>query len=188
MGMYGAPDPGEAANAGIKRFTLTVRIENERGQDVLVVTNPRSAGCDKFETDDKFKTDQSLKGCIVAGPNETVDTKVQFRGSNGWYFTEFQICRVADDTPQKPANFDENDCKLTDDERADWLVMANSGVAIPGTDGLVDINQFGNGAIRQFNLRDQNWIEANYFYRIRACSSSTTCLWTDPGAQNTGRR
>jgi hypothetical protein len=172
-------DPGVAALTGTKKYTLMLKVENENGVDTLVVKNPKSSGCNKFADTDQFR-----KGCIVAGLNETAEIKVQFIGSNGWYFSEFQICRTADVNPQKPVNFD--DCVLADDERADWLIIANSGIAIPGTDGRVDISQFGS-SIRQFELRDLNWKEANYFYRIRACSSPTTCLWTDPGGQNNGR-
>lgn len=164
-----------------RRYTLTLQVSEVNGQDKLSVLNEKVAACTKFDDTDQFR-----RGCIVAGPDETVNIKVQFTGSKGWYFTEFQICRAADDNPQKPANFD--NCTLTDDERADWVVLANSGVAIPGASGRVDINQFGKDAIRQFSLRDQNWTEANYFYRIKACSSDTNCAETDPGAQNTGRR
>jgi len=172
-------ESGAAASAGIKKFSLMLKVESEGGKDTLVVKNPRSNACDKFADTDEFR-----RGCIVAELNETVEVKVQFTGSNGWYFTEFQICRVPDDNPQKPADFD--DCVLADDERADWMVIANSGIAIPGTDGRVDISQFGTG-LRQFELRDLNWKAANYFYRIRACSAADICLWTDPGGQNNGR-
>lgn len=172
-------DSGAVAAAGITKYSLLLKVESAGGQDTLVVKNPKSNGCQKFADTDQFR-----RGCIVAGLNETVEVKVQFTGSNGWYFTEFQICRVADTNPQKPADWD--DCVLADDERADWMVIANSGIAIPGTDGRVDISQYGSD-LRQFELRDLNWKQANYFYRIRACSAADTCLWTDPGGQNNGR-
>jgi hypothetical protein len=144
-----------ADSPGIKKFSLMLKVEAVGGKDTLVVKNPRSNACDKFADTDEFR-----RGCIVAGLNETVEVNVQFTGSNGWYLTEFQICRVADVNPQKPTEAEWDDCVLADDERADWMVIANSGIAIPGSDGRVDIGQFGPG-LRKFGLRDLNWKQNN---------------------------
>jgi len=140
----------------------------------------KTMGCDKFPD-----TDENRRGCIVAEARTMLAVSVKLSGSGGWYFSKFQICSV--DTPQKPDDFD--DCSLTDVERADWLVLAHNGIAMPGTDGRVDIAGFGTG-LRQFTLLDYNWTRGLYFYRVQVCpnesSGESDCLWSDPAVENRG--
>jgi hypothetical protein len=78
---------------------------------------------------------------------------------------------------------------LTDEQRADWLVLANGGIALPDENGRVDIAAFGPG-LKQFEVRDLNWMKGYYFYGVLACTGirdDQTCLWTDPGGENNGR-
>lgn len=169
---------GSGATAAhiLRSFNLLLRVDNN---NQLVVTNEKSAACQRFDD-----TDQLRKGCIVANQDEMVDITVRFTGSPGWYFSKFRICRADDQNPQKPGFG--SVCTLSDIDRAAWLVETVSGVAIPGTDGLVDINPSGDGAFTEFQVQDQNLTVANYFYGIEACNGQK-CLWTDPGVQNNGR-
>jgi hypothetical protein len=167
--------------SGIEEFKVKLEVaEDSSGNAVLVNKNPKTLGCDKFPDEDKYR-----KGCIVAGLNEMVEVEFKLSGTPGWYFAAFQICGV--EKLEKPADFD--DCELTDEQRADWLVLANAGIAVPNDKGLVDITPFGVG-LKQFEVRDFNWMKGNYFYGVQACTGtgeSKRCLWTDPAGENNGR-
>ena len=172
-------------SSGIKPFEVKLEVTEVQGNTVLQNKNPKSGDCDKFPNQDKYR-----KGCIVADLNQTVDVRFKLSGSGAWNFTTFQICSASD--LKKPADF--STCTLSDIERADWLVLTKTGSAMPGSDGVVDIAGLDEG-LSQFRLLDLNLIEADYFYRVQVCekkndtdASSPTCLWTDPGGQNKGRK
>jgi len=182
-GLHEVGQKGTDSVPGIKPFKVKLEVvaDSEGKFELAVKNEEKTRGCDKFPEKDQW-------GCIFAATNEMVDVEIKLSGEPGWYFAEFQICRVVGDSPKKPDKFDNDSCKMSDEERADWLVLANNGIALLSEHGRVDISsQFGEG-LKQFELRDINWTEANYFYRIKACKDATTCEWTDPGAQNTGRR
>ncbi len=170
---------------GVTPFTVKLEVvDNGGGNYSLVNKNPRNRNCSSFPD-----TDEARKGCIVAASGAALEVGFKLSGSGGWYFNSLQICNVDDPASWvKPETFD--DCELSDEQRADWVVLANNGVAVPGVDGHVDIAQFGKGQ-RKFELRDNNWREGYYFYRIEACVDKNDgtvdqCLWTDPGGQNKG--
>lgn len=169
------------AKAGIKPFDVVLEvIDDGRNPPVLVTKDKKNNKCTKFPDDDKYR-----KGCIFADLNEVVETTFTLSGSGGWYFTKFWICSAKD--AKKPET-----CSLSAVQMADWVVLANAGAAMPGTDGSVDITQFGTG-LRQFTLRDNNWRKDEYFYRVQACSKKSdddevvTCAEMDPGSENNGR-
>jgi hypothetical protein len=173
----GEDNPAVGVARTLMMFDLLLRVDNDTD---LVVTNEASNRCKKF------KNDRAKKGCIGALLDETVDTTVKFVGSTGWYFSKFRICRADDNAPQKPGFGP--DCTLSDIDRAAWMVQTVSGPAIPGTDGLVDLNPFGDTTFTQFKILDLNLIQANYFYGIEACNATIgECVWTDPGSENNGR-
>jgi hypothetical protein len=176
---------------GIQPFPVILKVEGDQGSEELVSKNSKTPGCTRFPDQGNYR-----KGCIVAALNEMVEVSFNLVGSGDWYLAQFQICNVAasemNNEIVKPADFSE--CYLTDAQRADWLVLANSGVAAPDENGLVDIMDFGTG-LKTFELRDYNWTAATYFYRIQACVDETgdggsvehRCIWMDPGGENTGR-
>jgi hypothetical protein len=175
----GTQTPGRS---GIKGFKVKLEVTDDgRGNAVLDNKNPKTPGCDKFPDEDRYR-----KGCIVAGVNEMVEVEFKLSGTPGWYFAAFQVCSMEAENPAKPETFD--NCELTDEQRADFLVLANAGIAIPDEHGRVDISAFGTG-LRQFEVRDLNWMAGNYFYGVQACSDAgetRQCLWTDPGWENKG--
>lgn len=169
--------------AGIKPFEVKLEIiDDGQSPPVLVTKDKKNSKCTKFPDKEKFRS-----GCIFADFNEVVETQFTLSGSGGWYFTKFWICGAKD--PEKPET-----CSLSAEQRADWVVLANAGAAMPDEHGLVEITQFGPG-LKQFTLRDNNWREDDYFYRVQACSKKTgdgggedmTCAEMDPGGQNNGR-
>jgi len=170
----------DQGDAGIKPFEVKLEVADDgRGNPVLVNKNKKTKGCTKFPDEDKYR-----KGCIYAGPNETVEVDFKLSGSGGWYFATLEICSAPD--LMKP-----DECELSDVQRADWLVLANAGAALPGADGQVKITDFGVG-LKQFTLRDYNWRADTYVYRIQVCAkkaddNSEQCLWMDPGGENNGR-
>jgi hypothetical protein len=170
-----------AVMSGVKGFTVNLEVADDgRGNQTLVNRNDRTKGCDKFPDEDKYR-----KGCIVAGVNEMVKIKFNLTGARDWYFAAFQVCDA--EKLIKPDDFDH--CRLTDEQRADWLVLANGGIALPEANGRVDITAFGAG-LRQFEVRDLNWMKGYYFYGVLACTGTgddRKCLWTDPGGENNGR-
>ncbi|MGD8577991.1 MAG: hypothetical protein PVI46_01615 [Lysobacterales bacterium] len=181
----------QTIDPGIQPFPVILKVQGDQGSEELVSKNSKTPGCNKFPDQGNYR-----KGCIVAALNEMVDVRFNLVGSGDWYLAQFQICNVEasenNNEIVKPADFGE--CYLTDAQRADWLVLANSGVAAPDENGLVDIMDFGTG-LKTFELRDFNWTKATYFYRIQACvdepgedgSVHHRCKWMDPGGENTGR-
>ena len=167
-------------NPALKPFAVKLEVAEVGGQMVLQNKNQKSAGCDRFPDQDRYR-----KGCIVAEPNEVVDVRFKLSGSGGWYFATFQICSAS--KLQKPADF--STCALSNAQRSDWLVLTKNAAALPDSQGIVDIAAIDAG-LRQFTLVDVNTIEADYFYRVQVCTDNPVleCLWTDPGGQNKGRR
>jgi len=176
-----AHDQGMQVRSGIKAIKFKFEVaEDGEGNAELVNKNVKTRGCDRFPDTDEYR-----KACIVAGVNEMVEVEFKLSGTPGWYFAAFQVCDA--ENLAKPENFD--DCALTDEQRADWLVLANAGIAVPNDKGRVDITSFGIG-LKQFEVRDLNWMAGTYFYAVQACTGTgddTTCLWTDPGGENNGR-
>lgn len=172
--------PLDAVEIGVKSFEVKLEVADDgRGNPVLLNKNVKTKECVNFPDEDKYR-----KGCIVADVNETVEVDFKLSGSGGWYFAKLQICSAPDQV--KP-----DVCELSDVQRADWLVLANAGVALPDANCLIEITQFGVG-LRQFKLRDFNFRKDTYFYRIQVCAkkaddSGEECLWMDPGGANNGR-
>jgi len=105
--------------------------------------------------------------------------------ANRLRFTRLLICSGT----EKP-DPDDNPCSLDSDQRADWAVLANSDVAWPQADGSVNLTQF-SAELREFSLRDFNWLADEYFYWIEACPEAVDdedeCVGMDPGSVNKGR-
>jgi hypothetical protein len=169
----------------LKPFKVKLEVStNTRGDTVLDNKNDKTSNCTKFAD-----TNELRKGCIVAEVDEIVDVEFKLSGSGGWQFAEFQICSTKD-LSNKP---DFDNCGLSAAQTAEWIVMTNTGSALPGTDGKVDISALGNN-INKFQLLDLNLTEADYFYRVcvkntnDTCDEGVNCVCTDPGGVNTGRR
>jgi len=171
-------------NVKLKPFKVKLEVStNTRGDTVLDNKNDKTSNCTKFADVDKFR-----KGCIVAEVDEIVNTEFKLSGSGGWQFAEFQICSTTD-VSNKP---DFSSCGLSAAQTAEWIVMTNTGSALPGTDGKVDISALGTNPTK-FQLLDLNLTVADYFYRVcvkqtnDSCAVPGTCVCTDPGGENKGR-
>lgn len=185
--LAGCTDGGEGMENGMpvkgkprikaERINLVVD-RTEKGDPELRITNQKNPLCEKFPDEDRFR-----KGCLFAAKGEMVIAQFRLSGLPGWYFDEFQICHVVD--PKDPGSYDPDNCALTDNQLADWHIVVGGEVAQPNIQGRVSISGFETG-LTAFGLLDVNWLEASYYYRVRACSDDKTCVWTDPGAENKG--
>jgi hypothetical protein len=127
------------------------------------------------------------KGCFIADVGEMVEVEFKLQQPGGmvkWRFTKLWICSGS----EKPDGG--NPCSLDNDQRADWAVLANNDVAWPTKEGEIILTQFSS-ELREFHLRDYNWLANDYFYQIRACPENHTdeadCVDMDPGSVNKGR-
>ena len=167
-------------------FTLTttgvkpvkVKLEIEGGK--LITKKEANTKCTPFAN--KFK-----KGCFVAEEGEMVEVEFKLQhpgGDTKWRFTKLLICSGI----EKPDPL--TDCSLDSDQRADWAVLANNEVAWPNADGSVKLSLISE-QLREFSLRDFNWLADDYFYWIQACPDGVTdeaqCVAMDPGSVNKGR-
>jgi len=168
----------------IKPFEVKLEVlKNTRGDIVLENKNDKTANCDKFPNEDKFR-----KGCLVADVNDIMNVQFKLSGSGNWHFAEFQICSTADVTQK--SDFDT--CGLSPEQMAEWIVITNAGSALPTSSGKVDISALESKP-RKFNLVDLNLTVADYFYQVcvkqtdESCDVPGTCVCTDPGGVNKGR-
>lgn len=160
---------------GVKPFKVKLSVDGN------VLTNNKTVNndCTSFGTDLK-------KGCFVAEEGEMLELefKLQQPGGKNWRFTKVLIC--AGTTTPNPLS----DCALDPDQRADFLVVANNQVALMPANGTVDLTGFGE-TLRVFTVRDFNWLEDDYVYKIQACEEGSLdpddCAWADPGGTNRGR-
>jgi hypothetical protein len=154
------------------------KFEVDEDAEQLVPKNGKTPGCEVFP--------EALQdGCFVAGANDKLQIEFKLDKSNGWWFSEFQICAAPDfDSPgefKKPET-----CELSADQRVDFLVDVDGAFKVPDASGKVELDD--QTRLRRFFLRNQNWESARYFYRIEACTGERviTCVETDPGGINTG--
>lgn len=180
----GLPPIDATGDVKLKPFKVQFEVStNTRGDTVLDNKNDKTSNCIKFSDKDELR-----KGCIVAEVDEMVNVEFMLSGSGGWQFAELQICSTTD-MSNKP---DFGSCGLSAAQTAEWIVMTNTGSALPGTDGKVNVSALGTNP-KKFQLLDLNLTEANYFYRICAkqtndgCDVPGTCVCTDPGGVNNGR-
>jgi hypothetical protein len=85
---------------------------------------------------------------------------------------------------------------LTPDQQDEWLVIANSQLALMPSTGTIDLTAFSE-ELRRFIVVDINGQHDHYVYNIQACKEGFTqedettdepdCAWMDPGVTNRGR-
>ena len=170
-------DSSKLTSTGVKPFKVTLIVNTSTNE-----LTPKDRGINpdcspKF--DDKLK-----KACFVAEVGEMLEMEFRLQqpsGATKWRFTKVMICSGT----TKP-----NDCSLTPSQRADFVIEANNEVELMPGNGTIDLTSFSQ-QLRVFSIRDFNWLEHNYIYKIEACKEGSTdkddCVWMDPGGTNKGR-
>ena len=166
-------------STGVKPFKVTLIVDTST--NTLI---PKDRGITpkcSAEFDDKLK-----KACFVAEVGEMLEMEFRLQQPSGptrWRFTKVMICSG---TTKK----EEADCSLTPSQQADFVIEANNEVKLIPGNGTIDLTSFSQ-QLRVFTIRDYNWLEHNYTYKIKACKEGSTdeddCVWMDPGGTNKGR-
>ncbi len=169
----------KSTSTGVKPFKVTLTVNSE--------TNELTAKDKGINPDCSPKFDDKLKkACFVAEVGEMLEMEFRLQqppGATKWRFTTVMICSGT--TKPKP-----NDCSLTPSQQADFVIEANNEVELMPGNGTIKLTSFSE-QLRVFTIRDFNWLEHNYIYKIEACKEGSTdvedCAWMDPGGTNKGR-
>jgi hypothetical protein len=158
-------------------------------RDVLTINYGVNAEGNQLEitANDSEKCDGSTKnGCFKIKKSKAGLIKFVFTNADTWELTQFTICQGT--TPI------EDTCKvdLTLDEQLEFFVMDDSSgttILLTPKSGQVDLTQIQDGDnAGTFYLFDQNTIDREYYYNIRACpADGGTCVYLDPPIENKGR-
>lgn len=160
------PPTNPLVNSQISQPVIQLQVKG--GQLELVDKKP-PRGCG---------SGQGAAGCIVTGLENISVARVELKGSGNYDLTRLWIC----DGKDKPAKV-EQDCRLSSDGQAEFLVIAGATAGNPDAAGEVDL-----GKVDEFLIVNQNSFEADYFYLVEACRGEQNCTILDPRIRNGGRR
>lgn len=163
----------------VKNVAVALHVAGNPRQ--LNITSPADPGCKRSNVD----------GCVEAPQNEELQIDFRLTPQAHWRFVEFEICVGG-------VKADRN-CNLNAYQQVEFGARLEEGSTIyyPDQFGKIDLTQISpdvNEDFTDFNFIDYNWVEQDYFYRIRVCPTgvvptpdNTDCIWVDPPIENGGR-
>lgn len=145
-----------------------IKLEIDESSSKLVVTSDTGSYCARGNS-----------GCVAVGGWDTALITFELKKSDGWYFTEFKICRG--DSKES------ENCDLENWETVEFFATDKkvSQLLFPDDSGIIDLKQLPS-ELTKFYVFNFNSVEQDFFYTIKACNSSS-CVETDPEIKNKGR-
>ena len=150
--------------------TPIIKLRVDENLDELLVKSESSLYCEMTT---------ATNGCVAVGERDTALITFELKKSDGWYFTEFKICRGNSKESQN--------CNLEKWEKVEFFATDKKGsqLLFPDDSGIIDLKQLPS-ELTKFYVFNFNSVEQDFFYTIKACNSSS-CVETDPEIKNKGR-
>ena len=150
--------------------TPIIKLRVDESLDELLVKSESSLYCEMTT---------ATNGCVAVGERDTALITFELKKSDGWYFTEFKICRGS--------TKENENCDLEKWEKVEFFATDKkvSQLLFPDDSGIIDLKQLPN-ELTKFYVFNFNSVEQDFFYTITACNSSS-CVETDPEIKNKGR-
>ena len=187
QGCTHGPSPGSGFMVTNHIQTGSVELKVVANGTQLKIDNKPNGACN-FARKDDWK-----KGCYFVNKGDTSTVTFDFKvrsDAENYYFKTFRICPWSY-TEQKNEVKPNVPCALDSGSRMDFWVEEAGVLAIPNESGVITLPQPLN-ELDSFTLHNNNVVELDYFYWVEVCprgdASPDSCLWTDPGMGNGGRR
>jgi hypothetical protein len=165
------PGTGPSTMSFISKNDIKLKIKN----GVLEIDERENPNC---------PTSSHKKGCVVVAAGESAQLDFKLHEQH-MHLSRLQLCEGID----QPSNW--ADCELRPDQIAEFVATDGVTVVWANEQGVFDLKKISTD-LHTFQLRDFNWQEGDFFYRIEACpddedDASLTCLWADPPIRNKGK-
>ena len=173
-GLIGTTDTSKAKTK--QDIVVRYRVDNT-GNGLTIQSNNGGGACNG----------RRPQGCLEVDQGEAGLIEFEFMTQNGWTLEQFTIC--AGSAPIQDACIPPGQ-DLTIDEQLEFFVMDDSvgtNILVTPPNGQVNLTLLGPD-IRTFYLFDQNTINQEYYYNIKACpTAGGACRYLDPPIENRGR-